>query len=149
MGRQMNDTLKALAARIAATGRWIPRPGQAVRDPETGNVYRFVVRHDHPWCVGDFWTQSRGYTAGPTCIGIFRDNEEPANQVFRRALSAGPDLDDEVTVLSLLADLPDHELRTLDGEWCCKGAVWPDYIWPNTRAEAIALAWISAHEVNL
>jgi hypothetical protein len=128
----MTADLQDLARRIAVTGKWQPRPGSAARDPETGAMYRWLCKFG--------W---RAVNEKAARITVMRKCF-PAD-ALERAIAAGPALFDEVTALSLLADLPDAQVARIGTHWRVDvgadrrgfGAV---------RAEAIARAWVAVHE---
>lgn len=119
------DELKKLAADIATTGKWRARPGQAMR-PEFDAGVQFRLSS-----TGSWWQES----------GVVNTLAASASWLL------GPDLADDTTVLSLLADLPNHSLLRAtdpDGWYCTDGAVTTLC---KSRAEAVACAWMLAHKV--
>lgn len=138
-----SDDLAALARRIAELG-WVPWPGQAVRDPETGAVWR----GENGPLPGRYLLPCNEPAIALTEVG------DVAAQA--RAIPAGPDLTDEVTALSLLADLPEHDLSPfvstcrMGSGFVCERRVSASQSVEigtgSTRAEAIARAWIAAKE---
>lgn len=140
------DALKALSARIAATGLWEPRPGQAVEYPfdlgETTRLRFCGVRKPAPDAADEQDTHHRD-------TWVWTHSGTPSGSLFGwyHARKVGPDLTDETTCLSLLADLPDCDM------WRC-GRRWmlvltngdPVPVLADSRAEGIALMWLQHRE---
>jgi hypothetical protein len=135
----MTDTLQAIAAKIAATGKWVPKPGHACVDPDTGTQWRLMFSGP----TMDNWSAVNGPGVG---IEISRRRASPVvSPDLARALAGGPDLSDDVTALSLLADLPDAQVVRIGTHWRVDvGADRRGF--GATRAEAIARAWLAVHE---
>lgn len=120
------DTLAELARRIAELG-WKARPGQAAN---LGGAGRIRLHDDRIW----LWEHSSSDDCWHDDVPTDRSD-------------IWPDLTDDVTVLSLLADLPDLSLYK-EGEWLCgkHGSGQAGWQWSDSRAVAIALAWLAAKE---
>ena len=124
----MTPDLKALAARIAAAGaRWIV-PGVAL---STGDR-----------CVGtatDSYGEEQLVWVGPSELPSWNC------QAVINAIAAGPDLDDAATFGVLLWLMPEATLNPNGRGWVC--AIDRQRLSGDTRAEAIARAWLAANEV--
>ena len=137
--------LDDLCRQVAESDRWLPQPGQAVRDPKSGEVWRRLAP---AWWVGSYV----GWRLADADLELIRTGLYfPIGcSELQRALAAGPDWRDEVTGLGLLADLPDHALVRLRSDFDSTDVEWyvaaPDENVFNktysTRIEAVLRAWL-------
>ena len=114
-----------LCARIAALDpEWFKNlPGVAVKDPETGHVFRFCRTLWAHETTRTFWQAGAGCDA----LGLMR------------ALDAGPDWTDLVTVNALLGDNGMVRVTDERGGWRAWIADWDGPVVPD-RVQAILLA---------
>lgn len=132
---------------IAATKQWqkttINRPGMAVIDPaKHGPQFRFLGKFYDEW---HYWAIENDSQNGFSIVT--RENNEHVNAALNRAIAAGPDLSDDTSIVLLLTDLPEYELRMVfndagewHGEWDCK--TFSTQGARGSRNQAIIGAWL-------
>ena len=123
----MSADLEALSREIAATSdKWVV-PGMSCVDQVTGAAWRMTAAMAYGWA--------------PDNAIAYGDLENEDS--LHRAMAAGPDLTDPVTVNALLEQ---GQVWQRDGVWYCWISWVVDSSTAATRTEAIARAWISAYK---
>lgn len=124
------DRLTELGKAIGASGKWVPRVGQAAIC--YGEQRRYVG--------GIVWVGDEGEIA---CKG-----RQTLIDVCRRVQINGPSLADPCTLGGLLADMPAAQLfRAYGGDWTCRNPADRDsgWFWHPDRATAVSCAWLIFH----
>ena len=129
-------TLQELSARIGKTQRWLDVTSRRV-GMVCSSTDRFLSLGG-----GNYWDFQNDWS-----VGWRGDGEEPCCDT---AIAAGPDL--AASWPLLLFDMPDAEIAAVDinrneTKFFCRPSKFVKAKIANTRAEAVALAWLQLFEV--